>query len=182
VKQHNEDGQLFGNLRSKLGVQFMQLPPHFAPVRLNELLEFLDQSNQRNFAIEIRHPEWFAGGPALNTLCNYLYKNNITLLITDTPARRDVLHMRLTCKTAVIRFNANDQHPTDFARMDEWIARLETWFNNGLETLYFFVHTPQQVNMPALVTYFIKQLNKTCGLKLKTPVIQKEEEENSLFG
>ena len=165
----------------KLGICFLQLPPHFAPNRLNELLGFLDRCSIRNLAIELRHPEWFTEKIALNVLSNYLYKNNMTLVLTDTPKRRDVLHMRLTNKTAFIRFNANDKHESDYKRINEWIKRLYTWMQIGLETIYFFIHTPTQTNMPELVTYFIQQLKKECGITLTPPKIKTIEIDNKLF-
>jgi len=81
----------------------------------------------------------------LNTFSNYFYKNNLTLLLTDTAGRRDVLHQRLTSKTAFIRFVANDLHATDYKRMDEWITRLKNWIDNGLEEIYFS-YTPLLMN------------------------------------
>ncbi|MEO6306161.1 MAG: DUF72 domain-containing protein, partial [Bacteroidia bacterium] len=96
--------------------------------------------------------------------------------------RRDVLHMRLTNKTAFIRFNANDDHFTDRQRIDEWMIRFKHWFDNGLETLYFFVHTPHQVSMPQLVGYFSKQLWQICGVKVAPPHMNNDPApKNSLF-
>lgn len=66
--------------------------------------------------------------------------------------------MRLTNKTAFIRFNANDNHPSDKIRIDNWINRAYNWFQIGLKIIYFFIHTPNQINMPHLVAYFIKSL------------------------
>ncbi len=182
IGSHNECCELFTLLGDKLGTCFMQLPPQFSPQRLNELLEFLDNNNLRNLAVELRHPDWFKTDAELKTLCNYLYKNNLSLVLTDTPGRRDVLHMRLTNKTAFIRFNANNNHYTDRQRIDEWMNRFKIWFDNGLETLYFFVHTPHQVIMPQLVNYFINQLRQVCEIKLSPPVINNDSvSENSLF-
>lgn len=177
----NEFNNVIKAFQHKLGMCFLQLPPHFAPNRLNELLSFLDQCSIRNLAIELRHPEWFTEKLALNVLSNYLYKNNMTLVLTDTPMRRDVLHMRLTNKTAFIRFNANDKHESDYKRINEWIERLYEWMQLGLETIYLFIHTPTQVNMPELVTYFIQQLKKECGISLTPPKIKTIEIDNKLF-
>jgi len=179
---HNECSDLFTLLGDKLGACFMQLPPQFDTSRINELLEFLDNSNARNLAVEVRHPAWFKTSEALKTLSNYLYKNDMSLVLTDTPGRRDVLHMRLTNKTAFIRFNANDLHITDKQRIDDWMNHIKMWLDNGLEELYFFMHTPHQINMPHLVIYFIKKLQEVCGIKLVPPNIKPQtESKNSLF-
>jgi uncharacterized protein YecE (DUF72 family) len=85
-------------------------------------------------------------------------------VITDTAGRFDVIHQRLTTKTAFIRFTANDLHPTDYQRLDKWILRVNNWTSNGLEHLYFFMHTPNKCLCPQLVQYFIQGLNTTTGL------------------
>ena len=164
--------QIVKPLQHKLGTCLLQLPPHFSPKRCHELLAFLDKSNLRDLAIELRHPDWFIEGKELNLLSNYLYKNQMGLVLTDTPMRRDVLHMRLTNKTAFIRFNANDKHPSDYERIDEWVHHLYEWIQQGLETIYFFIHTPTQLFMPELVTYSIQQLKKECGVTLTPPKIK----------
>jgi uncharacterized protein YecE (DUF72 family) len=159
---------------NRLGLSFLQLPPHFAPNRLNELLDFLDHSPIREMAIEVRHPEWFAESKAFNELCNYLYKNKMPIVITDTAGRRDVLHMRFTSKSTLIRFNANNRHTTDYERINAWIEHIKQLIENGIETIYFFVHTPQQIHMPYLATYFIQQLKRECGVQLAPPKIKED--------
>ena len=181
IQLHNECADLFTLLGDKLGYCFMQLPPHFDPKRINELLEFLDNNKIQNFAVEVRHQAWFKND-ALKELSNYLYKNEMCLVLTDTPGRRDAMHMRLTNKTAFIRFNANDMHVTDKQRIDDWMKHIKLWLDNGLEELYFFMHTPHQVYMPHLVIYFMKKLQEICGIKLIPPVIiSQEQSKNSLF-
>lgn len=177
----NEFGMLIRHFGKRQGYAFLQLPPHFAPNRLPELLSFLDGVELRQLAIEVRHPDWFNGQPALNQLCNYLYKNKMPLVITDTPGRRDVVHSRLTHTVTLIRFNANDRHPTDYLRIDEWVNRLNHWFNQGLETVYFFIHTPHQINMPELVGYFIKQLKQVSGIHLQPPKLTPPDPSNGML-
>jgi len=165
----------------KLGTCFLQLPPTFDVTGLQRLTEFLDRSPVRDLAVELRHESWFSDATALNQLCNYLYKNNFTLCITDVAGRRDVLHQRLTNKTALVRFVANDLNPADLLRMDDWISRLSVWIQNGLERLYFFIHTPEKSLTPELAIYFIRHLNEACGLHIALPEIQGARPENELF-
>ena len=150
---------------------FLQLPPNYDSSKINDLLDFCDEVALSRCAIELRHESWFKNEEIIKHICNYFYKNNITLLLTDTSGRRDVLHQRLTTKTAFIRFVANDLHPTDYKRMDEWITRLKHWIDNGLEELYFFMHTPTHELMPELVIYFVTEFNKRTGLNVKVPKI-----------
>lgn len=101
--------------------------------------------------------------------------------MTDVAGRRDVLHQRLTSRTALIRFVANDLHATDLKRMDDWVTRLAEWINSGLERLYFFIHTPDKSFTPELATYFIKHLNASAGVNVAPPVIRGALPESELF-
>lgn len=163
------------HFKQKLGMPFLQLPPNYDSSKLNDLLNFLDQVAMSHFAVELRHESWFNNEAVLKQVCNYFYKNKLTLLMTDTPGRRDVLHQRLTTKNAFIRFLANDLHPTDYIRMTEWVKRLDTWIENGLEEIYFFMHTPNHSLMPELVIFFLKELAKQTGIKLDPPKIMNPE-------
>ncbi len=168
--------------KHKLGMPFLQLPPYYDSTKADDLLDFLDASLLTRCAIELRHESWFKDEAVLRRLCNYFYKNNLTFLITDTAGRRDVLHQRLTTKTAFIRFVANDLHATDFVRMNEWINRIDEWINHGLEELFFFIHTPSHDLMPELAIYFITEFNKKTGLNLRLPkLISSDTEPQTLF-
>ena len=159
------------HFKHKLGMSFLQLPPTYDSTKVDDLLSFCDEVALSRCAIELRHESWFKNEAALKHVCNYFYKNNITLLQTDTAGRRDVIHQRLTTKTAFIRFVANDLHPSDYKRMDAWITRLKYWIDNGLEEICFFVHTPTHELMPELVIYFVTEFNKRIGLNVKIPKI-----------
>ena len=173
TKHFNDTIQAFGN---KLGTSFLQLPPTYNTKGLNYLLDFLDENPIRKLAIELRHESWFEeGNEELKTLCNYLYKNNIALLITDVSGRRDVLHQRLTNKTAFIRFVANDLHPTDYTRMNEWVQRIDSWIQQGLEEFYFFMHSPDKGLTAELTVYFVNRLAMISGIEIRAPKIKSTE-------
>jgi uncharacterized protein YecE (DUF72 family) len=158
------------HLEMHLGPIFLQVSPNFTDKQSSQLIELLEsKSTTVELAIELRHPSWFEQSQAFNDLCNYLYKHQIHTVITDTAGRRDVIHQRLSTKTAFIRFTANDLHASDFQRLDEWTARVSDWINLGLERLYFFMHTPTKSLTPQLAQYFIEGLNAKTGLNLKAP-------------
>ncbi|MES2513845.1 MAG: DUF72 domain-containing protein [Bacteroidota bacterium] len=170
------------HFKQKLGMPFLQLPPTYDSSKIDDLLDFCDEVALSRCAIELRHESWFTDETVLKRICNYFYKNNLTFLITDTAGRRDVVHQRLTTKTAFIRFVANDLHPTDYVRMDDWISRLKHWIDNGLEEIFFFVHTPSHLIMPELVIYFITEFNKRTGMNLRLPkIITPNNEIQTLF-
>ena len=82
--------------------------------------------------------------------------------------------MFLTVPKAFIRYVGNSLHPTDYTRIDEWVARIGTWLNNGIKEVYFFMHMHDEALSPELSLYLVDKLNKECGLKLPRPVFQKE--------
>ena len=79
-----------------------------------------------------------------------------------------MLHMRLTTPVAFIRYvGANAE--SDYTRLDDWIERIKTWKEEGLEKLYFFVHQNIEKASPLLSAYFIENLNKEFGTSIHIP-------------
>lgn len=170
---------LFGK---QLGTSFMQLPPHFGPDRLNELITFLSNIPQPlKLAIELRHENWFTDTKAFDALGSFLMECNYSLVISDTAGRRDVVHQRLTNKTMVLRSVSNDLHPSDFPRLDDWAERISHWLANGLEELYFFIHTGNKAWSPELANHFITALNQRANMQLPLVKIRQQPVQGSLF-
>jgi uncharacterized protein YecE (DUF72 family) len=158
--------QCFGRT---LGPSFLQLAESFSPARAAILEDYLRQL-PRSFrlAVELRHEGWF-GTAAVRATWELFRELGIGAVITDTPGRRDVLHMRLTAPFAFIRFVANQQHPTDFQRIDEWADRLSAWVEKGLREMYFFVHDHQELYVPELCLYAVQRFNEKFGAGLEPP-------------
>jgi uncharacterized protein YecE (DUF72 family) len=156
----------------QLGPVLLQLSPHFSSDRIDQLWDFCDRWDvSYSLQLELRHPSWFSESAAFQAFAATLRKRKIGLAITDVSDRRDVLHQCLTTKTAFIRFDGHDLDPSDFKRLDEWVARIASWIEDGLESLYFFVHTPEKHLNPYLADYFIDKLNDVAGLELKRPTL-----------
>lgn len=137
-----------------LGVVFMQLPKYFGPNEISNLEKFLEQIPPNiNFAIELRHPDWFYENN-IKEVMNLFLEKGISAIITDTPGRRDVLHQTLTTDFTFIRFVGNNLHLSDFVRIDDWIIKINQWLNKGLKTIYFFIHQPTKVLSFDLFNYF----------------------------
>jgi uncharacterized protein YecE (DUF72 family) len=165
-----------------LGTTFMQLPQHFGANRLNELITFLGLIEKPiKLAVELRHESWFTNKQAFDELSEFLMECNHSLVITDVAGRRDVLHQRLTNKTAFIRFGANDLHTSDYTRLTEWAERCSQWIEQGLEELYFFIHTSDQSVAPEIANHFIHEFNKLNRVKLKPVSIKQESKQIDLF-
>jgi uncharacterized protein YecE (DUF72 family) len=168
-------------LQKNLGVSFLQLPPFFEQKDLYILENFLkDFPKEISLAVEFRHASWFKNG-CFEKAAQVLEKYQVSTVITDVAGRRDVLHQRITTDTLLIRFVGNALHPTDYTRIDAWVEQLKKWFEQGLKTLYFFVHEPDNVLAPDLSAYFIQKLNNVCKLQLKIPQIKQKNIQIRLF-
>jgi uncharacterized protein YecE (DUF72 family) len=175
--------EALSGLRDKLGPCFIQLPPYFGPSQLPVLEGFL-----KNFslplAVEVRHEGWFDKPLHFNNLRSLLEKYGVSTVITDVAGRRDVCHMQLTTDKVLVRFVGNNLHPTDYSRMDEWVDRLEDWFDSGVSEVYFFTHEPDNLLAPELAIYLFEKMKKKEGFKTRGPVIDHQEktgQQMSLF-
>lgn len=166
----------FGN---KLGTSFIQLDDRFAPKYADRIITYL-QSLPRDFdvAIEFRHPGFSIDTPEVNDVYAAMKQLGVSSIITDTAGRRDVMHMKLTTPTAFIRFVGNSLHASDYQRIDDWINRIDTWLDSGLQTLYFFIHQHDELYSPELSSYMIDKMNKQCGLQVKAPKLLNNNQGN----
>lgn len=161
----------------QLGPCFIQLSDAFGPVRQQELFDFLAAlPTDMSFFLEVRHPDWFEL-PARQTLFNTLRQLNIGAVITDTAGRRDCAHMELTVPKTIIRFVGNSLHPTDYARADAWLERMQYWLGKGLEELYFFMHMHDEALSPELTVYLVDKLNAAGGYQLIKPQFVQQQQQ-----
>lgn len=159
-----------------LGPVFVQVSDAFTAKRKEELFTFLRSlPTDMQFFLEVRHPDWFGKEDIRNELFAFLRSVNMGIVITDTGGRRDCAHMHLTVPKTFIRYVGNSLHPTDYARVDEWIGRMQYWLDNGLEELYFFMHMHDETFSPELTVYMVDKLNAACGLKLTKPVFVEQQ-------
>ena len=77
--------------------------------------------------------------------------------------------MELSTAELFLRFagNGEDHRSSDYARVDEWINRIESLVERGLEKVYFFAHQHDEVETPLLAGYIIDKLNRRFGAGLK---------------
>jgi len=157
--------------KDHLGPIFLQVSEKYNPSRKGPLFEYLRSlPTDLQFFVEVRHPSWFADLSAAEELFNTLCELKIGAVITDTAGRRDCAHMHLTLPKTFIRFVGNSLHPTDYTRIDDWVKRIGTWLDKGLEELYFFMHMHNEATSPELTVYLVDRLNAACGLRLDKPV------------
>jgi len=155
------------NFGENLGECFLQLPPNFAPKNFEIMKLYLESlPDDIPVSVELRHAGWFSDTKIYDDTFKMMSKLNVGAVMTDTPGRRDLIHMRLTNGTAFIRFVGSNLDKTDFTRVDEWVKRLKKWINPGLEKLYFLIHQPDEQYTPELIAYTIRQFNKQCKLDI----------------
>ncbi|WP_438422913.1 DUF72 domain-containing protein [Aquimarina macrocephali] len=157
------------HLKEKLGTIFLQMHGNFAPKNFDRVIRFIEKwPKEIRLAVEFRHTDWFNDLVVADELYSLLESNNISNIITDTAGRRDLLHMRLTNDEAFVRY-VGANHETDYTRLDDWVKRLSTWKDQGINQIHFFVHQNLEVESPLLSKYFIKELNAHIGTQLGLP-------------
>ncbi|MBO9617953.1 MAG: DUF72 domain-containing protein [Niabella sp.] len=167
------------NFENRLGMAFLQLHDNFAPKDFGRLEATLSHFPKGiPLAVEVRNEQWFANKQVSHQYTELLERLVLSNIIVDTAGRRDMLHMRLTNPVAFVRF-VGANHPTDISRLNDWIARIKKWRNEGLQALYFFVHQNVELDSPLLAAHFIHSMNETFGLSLKIP--DKAGEQGTLF-
>ena len=157
------------NLKEKLGTVFLQMHNNFSPKDFNRVVDFAqDWPKEIPLAIEFRHTDWYNDASVATELYSLLEEHNISNVLVDTAGRRDLLHMRLTNATAFVRY-VGANHPSDYDRLDDWIARLKDWKDQGVKEIDFFIHQNIEKESPLLSAYFIKKLNHELGYSLTIP-------------
>lgn len=154
-----------------LGPIFIQFRDTFSTKRKEELFHFLRSLPvDLQFFVEVRHASWFAKPEVREELFSTLKEINLGAVVTDTAGRRDCAHMYLTIPKTFIRYVGNNLHETDYSRIDDWVKRIKSWLDNGLNELFFFIHMHDEATSPELSIYLVEKLNAACGLDLQKPI------------
>jgi len=158
----------------KLGPMFLQLSDNYTPKSFPELKAYLEQlPKDVPVFVELRHKEWFAVPENSEKVFKLFHDLNIGAVITDATGRRDVVHMNLPTPHAFIRFVGNGlvggNFDSDKARLDEWVARIKQWQQQGLRSVWFFMHQHDERYSPILADYVTDELNKALGTQLLRP-------------
>ena len=169
----NEYILALSHLKEKLEMPFVQMHGTFSPKNMDRLVPFFEAiPKDIRIAVEFRHTDWFNDPVVANELYNILDTHQVTNAIVDAAGRRDLLHMRMTTDTAFIRYNGAN-HDSDYTRLDAWLDRIETWIEQGMQHIYFFVHQNIEKASPLLSAYFIERANKRFGTSLHIPHLDK---------
>ena len=154
-----------------LGPCFLQLGDNFGPKNFDILENYLKLLPvDLELFVELRHEEWFSDPAVRAQLFEMLHRLKKGAAITDATGRRDCLHMELTIPEIFIRFvgNGQDFKASDFARIDDWVLRIKSWLDKGLEKVYFFLHQHDEKDTPILADYTIRKFNQHLGAGVAT--------------
>lgn len=156
--------------QENLGPLFLMPHPQMGPKHLDTIEAFIASlpKDVPLFA-EYRHKDMFAEPAAFDKAFTMMERHQTGAVITDASARRDCVHMRLTTPEVFIRFVGNGLHPTDFTRVDAWIDRMASWKQQGIKTLWFFMHQHEELHSPELCRYMVPRLNKVLGSRVIEP-------------
>ena len=157
----------FGDM---LGPLFLQVSDNFTPKSLPDLESYLAAlPTDIPVFVELRHKDWFAKTGVRDELFALLKQYGKGAVITDSSGRRDCLHMELPTPHAFIRFVGNSLHPSDYKRIDDWVLRIKQWHEQGLQSVWFFMHMHDERYSPEACDYLADALNKAIGTNLKRP-------------
>lgn len=164
------------NFENKLGMVFLQMRDDFRYKNFDRLKDFVENfPKEIPLAVELRNTEWFNDQDISDEVYALFGKNNITNVLVDTAARRDLLHMRLTTPKAFIRYVGANDPQSDRKRLADWVERLKVWVDTGIRDIYFFVHQNVEMESPQLSAYFIEKLNRELNLSLQIPKVPAQE-------
>lgn len=183
-------------LGPRLGPPMLQLHASFGSARLGVLREWLARlpatgpvdGGAAPVTVEVRHPEFFAGGAAEDDLHAALTSAGAERCVFDTrglfaakiaPDDAAALDAVRRKPRVPARFVALGKHPVarfvgdpdldkNHARLDEWAAVLARWLDEDREP-YFFAHHPDDILAPELGRRIQTRLHALRPAKVPAP-------------
>ncbi len=144
-------------LKEKLGPSLFQLNETHTADTKDKLIEYLKViPREFELSVEIRNAAWLADKDRFSSFVGMLNNLNKGIVITDTPGIRDAAHMQLSNSTAFIRFNCQGDTELDMFRIEQWKKQLRSWYLQGLENCYFFLHIHNKA-YEADFAYYVQQ-------------------------
>ena len=175
---------LLGPLHGQLGLLKLQLPARFGPAGLPRLAAFFEGlPPDFTYALEVRHPDFFAKGEAERALNRLLMDKGINRIMLDSrplfsvPASlaaknaalvdaqgkkpRLPVHLLATANNPVVRLiglpHPEDNHPF----LPSWLPHWKQWLAEGKD-LYLFIHTADNARAPELA----RQVSRLLGQEM----------------
>ena len=154
------------------GICFAVMANYFKSNQFSELESFLSfWPNDVPLAVELRHESWFQES-VFNNVQELFLKYNTIPVITDTPGRRDVMHLKLTNNQIFIRYVGDFSHPSDLLRTKLWVSKIEELYDLGVNKIWFYVHQPGE-NRERILNFFNNMIPQINGvLNTKIPLLK----------
>ncbi|MEM7231012.1 MAG: DUF72 domain-containing protein [Planctomycetota bacterium] len=153
----------------RLGSVWINLPPSFGGDRYGDLAAWLELwPRDIPLSLEVRNEAWFQP-EAIDRLADLLAKHDVCLILSDVASRRDACHVRLPVPRAFVRFAGHRLHASDYTRLDEWVERIRSWCDQGLEEIFFMLHQPEEDLTVELAEHFVPKLESRLKLGLEPP-------------
>ena len=180
-------------LADHIGPFFLQLPSHFEPRHLENLLTFLKRlPKDHKLAVEVRNPHFFSGKSDEIAFNEALSDLKVDRVIFDTRAlfaggaedehtegaqrRKPQLPVakNATGSRPFVRFVGHPDMELTERYLQEWVEPVMRWLDQGKEP-YFFTHMPDDLQAPHLGRRF-QQLLANAGLEIDIPAWPFENE------
>lgn len=159
-------------LADRMGPVMIQLPPSFDAAGFDTLRRFVSGLPAGfRWAVEARHPDYFAGGTHEGTLDRLLSDAGMNRVILDTRSLYDgpceteaeraeyrtkpQLPVRPVATAAhpIVRFIGQSDPDANRRFWQRWLEPIGRWVRSGHRP-YFFMHTPENVVSPGLARWF----------------------------
>lgn len=193
--------EVLERLGDRCGPSFLQLPPKFGVQQLLTLTAYLD-SLPRDFryAVEVRHPDFFAG-PAEVALDQALRQRGVARVLFDVRGLRGAVpddeaviaaqhrkpdvpvRFTRTAPFVFVRFIADPDLAENAPLLEDWAKRVAEWLAAG-EDVFFFLHSPDDVQAPRLARDFHARVAAHHSLPPLPPwgeIAEESLEQPSLF-
>ncbi len=155
----------------RLGPLLLQLPAEFGPEQGGALLDYLDALPAGEYAVEVRHPAFFAKGEAEIGLNRTLRGRGVDRVVLDSRALfstappdaasriaqgkkpRLPVHPLALGRRPLVRYIGHIVPEVNRRYLEQWADKLAAWLAEGREP-YFFIHTPDNLAAPELARGF----------------------------
>lgn len=174
--------RLMSPLESRLGPFLIQLGPKFDARQLGALRTFLaGLSHEFRYAVELRHPDWFDGGPfeaalheclrqfdvdraVMDTRCVHAAKPSDASTIAAQAKKPRVPLRRLAIgRRPMLRFVGENTASAAYDYLPQWIDAAVAWLAEGRD-VYYFMHTPDDIEAPALSRWVHERVAQRAAL------------------
>lgn len=163
-------------LGQRLGPVQIQLPASFGPSDLETLATFVEAVPRHiDWAVEVRHADFFAGGTSERPLNDLLAEHGIDRVILDsralfaapptTPVEQETWEAKprlpvrpvATASQPLVRLIGQTDLTQSLQHWQPWVTKLAQWLRAGLRP-HVFTHTPDNRQAPELARLLWDQI------------------------